>query len=255
VSERRRVIRTPRGGSVEPLGAQNGSGAPPVPESTVKPGEGRQRTVDLGLFDRRKSVVVGIDQSLVAFGLVAYSYEDDTAFAWLYEPSDFGVRRLLYIRFFVHRVIQQVTLRCGKPEHVAMEGYSYGSQAGREKLGECGAAVKMALIQALGIVNQAAYPSMVAPQQVKKFTTSNGNAKKNQMLLAIYKKWGVTFTDDNLADAYALARVAAALATGETKFDYEADVIRRIARNTEWELLSKTARSTSSTKARKQSSG
>jgi Holliday junction resolvasome RuvABC endonuclease subunit len=252
---RRRVIRVPREGPREPLEAQNGSGAAPVPERQPEAVAGRLRTVDLGLFNRRKQVVVGIDQSLVAFGLVAFSPEDETAFAWLYEPPEHGVRRLMHIRFFVHSTIQQIELRCGMPEHIAMEGYSFGSQAGREKMGECGATVKIALINALGIARQVAYPSMVAPQQVKKFTTSNGNAKKNQMLLAIYKKWGVTFADDNLADAYALARIAGALATGETKFDYEADVIRRIARNTEWELQSKTGRSTSSTKGRRASSG
>lgn len=252
---RRQVIRVPREVPTEPLEGQNGSSAPPLSESRVKTGEGRLRTVDLGLFDRRKPVVVGIDQSLVAFGLAAFSPEDGTAFAWLYEPPEFGVRRLLHIRFFVHSTIQQITLRCGEPKHVAMEGYSYGSSAGREKLGECGAAVKIGLVNAMGVVNRAAYPSIVTPQQVKKFATSNGNTKKNQMLLAIYKKWGASFTDDNLADAYALARIAGALATGETKFDYEQDVIRRIARNTEWELQSKTPPSTSSKRAKKVSSG
>jgi Holliday junction resolvasome RuvABC endonuclease subunit len=251
---RRRVIRVPREDSVGPSTVQNGSGAPPLPESQVKPGEGRLRAVDLGLFDRRKQVVVGIDQSLAAFGLVAFSPEDETAFAWLYEPANFGVRRLMSIRFFVHSTIQQITLRCGEPEHVTMESYAYSRQMGHA-LGECGAATKMALINALGIAREVAYPSIVSIQQVKKFTTNNGNATKSQMLLAVYKKWGVTFADDNLADAYALARVAAALATGETKFDYEQDVIRRIARNTEWELQSKTARSTSSTKGKRASSG
>jgi len=251
---RRQVIRVPREGPTEPLEGLNGSTPPPALEKLSGAAEGRVQTVDLGLFNDRRSVVVGIDQSLVHFGLVAYSPEDGTAFAWLYEPASFGVRRLMYIRHFVTTRLVEIAGRVSRPLHVAMEGYSYGSHAGREVLGECGAAVKMGVVQALGIANQVAYPSIVTPQQVKKFATSNGNAKKNQMLLAIYKKWGVTFSDDNLADAYALARIAGALATGETQFDYEQDVIRRIARNTEWELQSKKP-SRSSVKAKSPSSG
>lgn len=255
MTSRRRVIRVPREGPLTPLEAPNGAEASPVPAAALERPQGRTKTVDLGLFDRRKPVVVGIDQSLVAFGLVAYSYEDDTAFCWLHKPAGHGVRRLFDIQSFLRGVFQQITLRCGEPEHVTMEGYAFATHAGREVMGECGAATKMALVSALGIAKQVAYPSLVTPQQVKKFATSRGNAKKNEVLLAIYKKWGVTFTDDNLADAYALARVAAALATGESKYDYEQDVIRRIARNTEWELQSKTKPLTSSTKAKKPSSG
>lgn len=44
------------------------------------------------------------------------------------------------------------------------------------------------------------------PTVLKKFVTGSGKAKKNLMLLSVYKKWKVTFKDDNLADAYSLAR-------------------------------------------------
>ena len=49
---------------------------------------------------------------------------------------------------------------------------------------------------------------VVAPGTLKKFVTGNGRAKKDLMLLKVYKKWGVEFNDDNLADAYSLARFA-----------------------------------------------
>ena len=47
-----------------------------------------------------------------------------------------------------------------------------------------------------------------APGTIKKFVTGDGRAKKDLMLLKVYKKWGVEFDDDNLADAYSLARIA-----------------------------------------------
>lgn len=50
--------------------------------------------------------------------------------------------------------------------------------------------------------------SIIAPGTLKKFVTGDGRAKKDLMLLKVFKKWGVEFEDDNLADAYSLARLA-----------------------------------------------
>jgi crossover junction endodeoxyribonuclease RuvC len=41
---------------------------------------------------------------------------------------------------------------------------------------------------------------------LKKYATGKGTSKKQEMLLQIYKRWGVEFNDDNAADSYALAR-------------------------------------------------
>lgn len=49
---------------------------------------------------------------------------------------------------------------------------------------------------------------VIAPGTLKKFVTGDGRSKKDLMLLKVYKKWGVEFDDDNLADAYGLARMA-----------------------------------------------
>lgn len=49
---------------------------------------------------------------------------------------------------------------------------------------------------------------IIAPGTLKKFAAGDGRAKKDLMLLNVYKKWGVEFDDDNLADAYSLARMA-----------------------------------------------
>lgn len=49
---------------------------------------------------------------------------------------------------------------------------------------------------------------IVAPGELKKFITGTGRAKKDLMLLKVYKKFGIEFDDDNLADAYSLARLA-----------------------------------------------
>lgn len=49
---------------------------------------------------------------------------------------------------------------------------------------------------------------IIPPKTLKKFVTNNGNAKKNLMLLQCFKRWGESFEDDNVCDAYCLARLA-----------------------------------------------
>ncbi len=49
---------------------------------------------------------------------------------------------------------------------------------------------------------------VITPTTLKKFVTGKGQAKKELMLLKTYKKWGEEFDDNNLADAYGLARMA-----------------------------------------------
>jgi Holliday junction resolvasome RuvABC endonuclease subunit len=51
-------------------------------------------------------------------------------------------------------------------------------------------------------------PLQIPPMTLKKYATGKGTSKKQEMLLQIYKRWGVEFNDDNAADAYALARLA-----------------------------------------------
>lgn len=215
---------------------------------------GRIKTVDLGLFSGRKPVYVGIDQSLTAFGVAGYSPKDGTAFLWVYRCEARGVQRLLDLKFFLKGCIQQMTLRCGEPLHVVMEGYAFSRQMGHA-LGECGAATKIGLIEALGYAKPVAYPTIPTTQQVKKFCTSNGNAKKDDMKLQVYKKWGVEVSDDNLADAYTMARMASAIDTGVTDYQYEHAVIGVLERHTEWPTLEMTRPTTSSKRAKRASSG
>ena len=49
---------------------------------------------------------------------------------------------------------------------------------------------------------------VITPGTLKKFVAGTGVAKKELILLKTYKKWGVEFSDNNLADAYGLARMA-----------------------------------------------
>ena len=58
---------------------------------------------------------------------------------------------------------------------------------------------------------------LVAPTSLKKYATGNGVAKKDVMLIEVYKRWGVSILNDNECDAYALAQVGLGLLEGNVK--------------------------------------
>ena len=58
---------------------------------------------------------------------------------------------------------------------------------------------------------------IVAPTSLKKFITGNGAAKKDGMMLEVYKRYGVSILDNNVNDAYCLAQVGLALWDGNSK--------------------------------------
>lgn len=137
----------------------------------------------------------GIDQSYTGFG---YSI-DGEAKKRSFPPGrhETDVHRLLYIRsWFTDWLTLQNKAGI---DLVVMEGYASNAKYGRETSGELGAVVKMVILDVTGKA-----PLIVPPTSLKKFVTGSGAGKKNVMLAHIFKKWGVMFSDDNQADAYAL---------------------------------------------------
>ena len=59
---------------------------------------------------------------------------------------------------------------------------------------------------------------------LKKYAAGKGTAKKQEMLMQIYKRWGIEFNDDNAADSYALAR----LASGHAISEIERQIVEQI---------------------------
>jgi hypothetical protein len=91
--------------------------------------------------------------------------------------------------------------------------------------GELGGMVKLELKHWFYNEPNAGYPLIIPPSVLKKYVTGKGTGvQKNQILLNVYKKWGVEFNDDNAADSYALARLAAGMA--ETA--YEKAIIKQV---------------------------
>jgi len=66
---------------------------------------------------------------------------------------------------------------------------------------------------------------IVAPTQLKRFITGNGVCKKELMLLEVYKRYNISFNDNNICDSYALARIGEALLYNKKVNKLQDDII------------------------------
>lgn len=153
-------------------------------------------------------VAIGIDQSLTGFAVTALVIEDPSRYhTWVYKSPYFGVERLVDIRQFLVDHFDYVS-ETRDIVNIAMEGTVLASHAALV-LGELAALVKLTIYDYFD--DYLRFPVMVPPMTLKKYAAGKGNAKKQEMLLQMYKRWGIEFNDDNAADSYALARLAAGL--------------------------------------------
>lgn len=167
--------------------------------------------------------MLGIDPSLTALGVCALS--GDSHRSWLIKPKKTGALRLREVQHALQDIFFEVGIE--NVDLSVIEGYSFGSKGTQaHKIGEGGGAIKLALLDTFGPKTDPGFPYIVAPSSLKKFTLGNGGAKKNEMLLGVFKKWGIEFKDDNEADAYALARWGWALLHG-TEVKYEQDAMKK----------------------------
>lgn len=185
----------------------------------------------------RPKVALGIDPSLTNLGVSLCSTDDHITS--LFRPKGGGSARLHEIRGFIRDLVQMVDTNFELCE-IVMEGYSFASKAQHHKIGEGGGAIKLGLLDGLGVAEKRAYPTLVSPNSLKKYVLGAGSGKKNQMLMGAYKKWGVEFSSDDMADAYSLGRLGVALLCGQTDFRYEEEVVTALERNTEWKLRPET---------------
>lgn len=173
---------------------------------------------DGGLLASEGPFALGIDPSLTGFALTALSTLDDTYVTWVYGSKLRGVARLTDIAdWLIGRIAQLHSGFTCDLMNVAMESGVVRSSAALA-IGELHGVVKYALAQ------DDIYPLQVPPASLKKYVTGKGNSGKSEMLLQVYRRWGVEFNDDNAADSYGLARIA----RGDAETNYQRDVIEKL---------------------------
>jgi Holliday junction resolvasome RuvABC endonuclease subunit len=162
------------------------------------------------------SISIGIDQSLTGFAVTFLNTEDPNEFiTYVYKSPYNGVQRLKNISQWLMEKLE--LHRDHYLVDVAMEGTVLASQSALV-LGELSATVKLTLWDYFDEYDKQPHlqtPLQIPPMTLKKYAAGKGNAKKQEMLLQIYKRWGIEFNDDNAADSYALARLAGKISKGE----------------------------------------
>lgn len=167
------------------------------------------------------NLYIGIDQSYSGFAITVLA-EDGTFKTTVARFETRGPERLSEIQEHIKDVLHDATGK-GIVKDVAMEGYAFGSQMAN-MLGELGGVVKLTLYKTKNI-NDGRHPMIVPPTSLKKYVTGKGQGvAKSQILLNVYKKWGIEFTDDNAADSYGLAHIV----SGKAKLSYEKEVYEKL---------------------------
>jgi crossover junction endodeoxyribonuclease RuvC len=145
------------------------------------------------------SIIIGLDLSLCATGISVINEKGDIIEKKLVESSakEENTPRLTKICFTIMEIVNSYNTNL-----VIIEGPTFGVQKTISifQLGELAGVVKEKLfIQNIPFI-------IVPPTVLKKFITGKGNSPKDVMMLKIYRKYGIEFENNNLADAYALAR-------------------------------------------------
>jgi Holliday junction resolvasome RuvABC endonuclease subunit len=172
-----------------------------------------------GIPNLKGPVWVGVDQSYSGFSITAID-KDGNYYTEVKKIEGDGVERLHKSREFLLGFLNRYVV-----EAVAIEGYAFGSQMAN-MAGELGGMIRLALFDTYRFDNKtAALPLVVPPTSLKKYIAGKGTGiKKNQILLAVYKKWNVEFNDDNAADSYGLARIV----RNQHDFEYEKEVYDKL---------------------------
>jgi Holliday junction resolvasome RuvABC endonuclease subunit len=170
-----------------------------------------------------KNIAVGIDQSYSGFGITILNVDDKSQYGTLvFKAEQMHIDRLVWVQDKLSKVIRPLAVNRDSIT-VAMEGYAFGTTMAH-MLGELGAIVKLTCYNELDGFD-GKYPYIIPPTTLKKYITGKGTGvQKNQILLNVYKKWGVEFNDDNAADSYALAMLAA----GKGDLAYELEILQKI---------------------------
>lgn len=161
---------------------------------------------------------VGIDPSLSGTGLVILDENANVIEALsLKAGKEEDPLRFMKLTEKIMKYIDTAT------DKVVIEGFSFGSRgAGVSKMYGIGWCIRVYLE-----MNSVQWGE-VAPTALKKFASNRGNAKKEDIVLPVFKKWGFEGNSNDITDAYVLARMAWSMYNHEDLLEYEKEVLKKI---------------------------
>lgn len=160
------------------------------------------------------SVVIGIDPSLTGTGIVVLrNGEVELAEATKSRPELGIIERVKLIRNRILEIEADLSDDKGRkyqsPALMVIEGFSYGSK-GRSvfDIAYLGWRIREELER---LRSEDGTPWIeVPPTQLKKFSTGKGTANKEIILQQVYKRWEYETDNNNIADAFVLAKIGEA---------------------------------------------
>lgn len=141
---------------------------------------------------------IGLDPSLTGTGIITLDDRANIVISKLFETKSKDETEFRLVNIW-----EEIQKHVQKDSIMYIEGISYNSKGNT-------LAQLSALHYYIRIMMKKEFLNfkVIEPKVLKKYISGNGNAKKNLMILKVYQKFGVEFSDDNLADAYSLARMA-----------------------------------------------
>jgi len=147
-----------------------------------------------------KKNYIGIDPSFTGTGIVVLNNDGQIIEQELISTTNKNTTEERMI--LIAQIVVGICVR-NRPANIYIEGLPYGKlrTSFAYQLGALHFFLKLRLHKKFNIVE-------VPPNKLKMFVggPGKGNATKAVMLLQTFKRWGEEFNDDNLCDAYGLAR-------------------------------------------------
>ncbi len=182
---------------------------------------------------------VGIDPGLAQTSIVLLSENNNNCVSKIIKtnPKDSKIERLFQIEKGLNEFFSK-----HNPDLIILENYAFGVGRSDNKqkrkasmafdMGEVGWCIRRQLA-----LNCCKF-YVISNTTIKKFAC-HGRAQKDEMLLYVYKNWGITFKDHNLADAYAMAKLGMAILGKEPELTkVQESVVRDISKKKETDDIS-----------------
>lgn len=173
-------------------------------------GEGRkrlpipQKAQTAVAIDKDQPLTVGLDLSITGTGIVAI-----TAGGYVSTARKVGskvVEGMGDIERFSLQVEAVMQVIGPRPVDLfVVENYAFSGNGQITRLAEYAGLVKYTLWSVYGVPEKNI--TFCSPMTMKKFVTGKGNAEKDQILKAVYQRWGQDFDSNDVADAFGLAIV------------------------------------------------
>ncbi len=159
---------------------------------------------------KKKLLYIGIDQSLKATGLVFF-IPPNTSKTHLIttSPNEEPEPRIYSIWLEILTSIKANYKENVRLRTIAIEGLAFGATGSRkDQLAGLHFYLRMKFYLMFRKQKQAPLILIVPPTTLKKYVTGKGNSQKNLMILHCFKKFNFSAPDDDICDAYCLARYA-----------------------------------------------